>query len=104
MTLELSSGQIFILLVPQMTLFVSFVVYARVEISVIKQRVFNVEKQAERDKQTREKESDNIKDIYRDLNKKIESMQTLYSQQLYDINGKVTETAAYMKMQNNNKD
>lgn len=82
-----------------MTLFVSFIVYARVEISVMKSRISTIEKQAEAEKQQREKEADDIKSIYRDLNKKIESMQTLYSQQLYDINSKVTETATYMKMQ-----
>lgn len=101
MTLELSSGQIFVLLVPQITLFISFVVYARVEISVMKSRISSIEKQAELDKHQREKEYDDIKELHKDLAKKIDNMQTLYSQQLYDINGKVTETATFMKIHNN---
>ncbi len=96
MTLELSSGQLLVLFVPNIMLFVSFVIYVRVELSVLKARLVATEKQAQEDKKTHEKESDEIKNIYRDLSARMENMQTMYGKQLFEINTKVTQVATWV--------
>ncbi len=103
MLLDLTGGQIIILLVPQITLFISFVIYARVEISVMKTRLATIEKAVQEDKKERIKENDEIKVAFRDLHTKLDNQQTLFTKQLFEIHGNVSSFSTYMNLTNNGK-
>ena len=103
MTLDLTADQVIILLIPQITLLASFIIYAKVEIGVMKTRITTIEKQAENDSEQRTREYDDLKSMYKELNKKFDTMQETHSRLLYDIGTKVTQVATIVKIKENDK-
>jgi hypothetical protein len=100
MTIEITNGMILGAVIAWISPSIGFFIWVKIEVGVIKETIAGHSRERELDDKKSEKKNDEIKYLIRDVSKKLDDTTTLFSNQLYDLNTKITRAETLAEVNN----
>ncbi len=95
---QLTWGQIFVILIPQIAAIIGFAFYVRIQIATLKVEVSVIKDSLKNSEQEESKTSSKLETQIGDLSKSFTNMKDDFGTKLYNMNEKVTESSTIIRM------